>query len=72
MSTKITDPITGDNLIVYGCDRISNEVYRANEDKVVATLIGHFGMGRDEAIRLISNSDIDNPVIINTEDFWVE
>lgn len=69
--TKLYDPITDEELVIYCCENDS-EVYRCNEDKAIQVIINELGFPRDEAIRILVNSDIDHPVNCTICEFWSE
>lgn len=70
--TKIYDPMTDEELDVYCKDANSDEVYRANEEKAIAVICNKLRVARKEAIRLLENSDIDNPINCKVCEFWCE
>ena len=70
----LKDPLTGEKLDLYCTDGDSEEIdcYRANEEKAIAVIQRDKRVDKNEAIRLLENSDIFNPVICDDCEFWVE
>lgn len=65
------DPITGKQLIC-NCQTKAGEVYRANEEKIVASVMRVYNCDKTEAIRLINNSDEEHFLIVDGEEVWCE
>lgn len=70
--TTLHDPITGEELVLYSARGESDDAWRADVESVITCLMPEYGINRDEAIRLLQNSDIDNPVNYRDQIFWVE
>ena len=68
----IHDPVTGEALTVYCEDIAEGEIYRANAEKCIQSTMRDNNVDRTEAIRMISNSDIANPVRVKGANIWVE
>jgi len=69
---NIFDPVTGVKLTVFCYETSDGEIYRCNEEKAVQTIMREKTLDRNEAIRLLSNSDGENPVVCSDSGFWVE
>jgi hypothetical protein len=69
---KLHDPVTGEQLDLYMSRGESSEVWRADEASVIKQIASHYMCEEQDAKRRLENSDIDSPVIVNDEVYWVE
>lgn len=71
---KIFDPITGVEITVYCCDIENNTrlVWRAQVLRAIADIQSEKAVSKEEAKRLLENSDINSPVVLKKIEYWVE
>jgi hypothetical protein len=69
---KLYDPVTSLPLTLYSSRGESTECWRAEEESVVMAVHYHYKVSKAEAQLMLENSDIDSPVMVNDEAYWVE
>lgn len=72
MMLEIRDPLTNEVLEIYAQDHSTGEINRAYPKIAIQDIMRAQSVDETEAIRLLSNSDIDHCVSGNNTEYWSE